>query len=129
MDYRTAICVFFALLMFSGCGTLIHGTEQEVNIQSNPPGASVIIDGVERGQTPVSVELSRKSRHTISVSLFGYNSYQIMVDRKFSAWALLGGPIGILIDDATGGMYKLLPERINAQLQVQGAVSEQTNHD
>ena len=80
------------LLLFSGCGTLIHGTDQKVNIQSNPSGASVVIDGVERGQTPVSVELSRKSRHTISVSLFGYNSYQIMVDRKFSGWALLGGP-------------------------------------
>lgn len=111
-----AVYLCLAIGFLSGCGTIKHGTTQKLVINSSPPGAYVIVDGRDQGQTPISVDLSRKTRHTISVSMFGYRTYQTMLKKKLSGWAVLGGPVGLLIDDATGGMYKLSPDRINVQL-------------
>jgi len=107
----------FFVAVFSGCGTIKNGTSQELMIQSSPPGAMVLVNGKEYGETPVSVNLSRKTRHTsVTVSMPGYESFQTSLDRKLSGWSILGGPIGLLIDDATGGMYKLTPDQLNVQL-------------
>lgn len=111
--------LFFALAMVLcyGCGTIKHGTTQDLMIQSNPPGAMVMVDGIEHGQTPISVNLSRKNRHTVTVRMYGYENFQTSLRRKLSGWSVLGGPIGLLIDDATGGMYHLSPSNLNVQLQ------------
>ena len=102
--------------LFCGCGTIKNGTTQDLMIKSHPAGAEVMVDGVEMGQTPVSVNLSRKSRPTITVRMYGYDNFQTSLERKLSGWAILGGPVGWLIDDATGGMYKLSPDQLNVQL-------------
>ena len=104
------------LTVFYGCGTIKNGTTQDLMISSSPAGAEVMVDGVELGQTPLSVNLSRKDRPTISVRMQGYENFQTSLDRKMSAWTILGGPVGWLIDDATGGMYKLSPDQLNVQL-------------
>lgn len=109
------VCVFAVLL--HGCGTIKNGKTQDLTIQSNPPGALVMIDGIEHGQTPVSVNLSRKDRHTVTVRMQGYQNFQTSLSKKLSGWAVLGGPVGLLIDDATGGMYKLSPDRLNVHLE------------
>lgn len=112
------------VILLSGCGTLKHGSTQQIDISSNPPGATVVVDGTEHGITPVTLELPRRTNHTISVSLAGYQNFQIIVDRKWSKWAigniLLGGPIGLIIDHSTGGMYRLSKSQIVAQLQSSG---------
>ena len=108
--------VFIAMLCLSSCATLINGKTQEVQIISQPPGANVIVDGVDRGQTPVSLDLARKDRHSVSVSMYGYENFHILMKRSLSSWTILGGPIGWLVDDATGGMYNLKPNTINIQL-------------
>ena len=104
----------------TGCGTIMQGTTQKMGINSNPVGAQVTVDGVEAGQTPMTLTLSRKTDHTVSVTLPGYENFQIMIDKKFSKWTvgslLLGGPIGLIIDHSTGGMYRLTPEQLNARL-------------
>ncbi|MEM8486533.1 MAG: PEGA domain-containing protein [Bacteroidota bacterium] len=111
-------------ILISGCGTLKHGGMQNLDISSNPVGAEVTVNGTEYGITPVTVELPRRNNHTISVSLAGYENFQIIVDRKWSKWAigniLLGGPIGLIIDHSTGGMYRLDHSQIVAQLESRG---------
>ena len=119
----SSLCVAVALIV-SGCGTLKHGSTQNVDISSNPLGAKVTVNGTDYGQTPVTVELPRRNNHTISVSLSGYENFQIIVDRKWSKWAIgnlvLGGPIGLIIDHSTGGMYRLEKSQIVAQLESRG---------
>ncbi len=119
----SSLCVCMAILI-SGCGTLKHGGMQNLDISSNPVGAEVTVNGTEFGVTPVTVELPRRNNHTISVSLAGYENFQIIVDRKWSKWAigniLLGGPIGLIIDHSTGGMYRLDQSQIVAQLESRG---------
>ena len=112
------------VVLLSGCGTLKHGSTQNIDISSSPVGAEVVINGSEYGVTPLTIELERRSSHTISVSLAGYQNFQIIVDRKWSKWAigniLLGGPIGLIIDHSTGGMYRLSKSQIVAQLESTG---------
>ena len=103
-------------LLLSSCGTIKHGTSQDLTIHSNPPGALVVVDGVDVGQTPLSVNLKRKNTHTVSVRMNGYERFQTSIARKLSGWSVLGGPVGWLIDDATGGMYLLSPGELNVEL-------------
>ncbi len=128
----STLCVAIAIIL-SGCGTLKHGSTQHLDISSNPGGAKVTVNGTEQGQTPVTVELPRRQNHTISVSLSGYQNFQIIVDRKWSKWAignlLLGGPIGLIIDHSTGGMYRLEKSQIVAQLESRGITDVEVDDD
>ncbi len=122
-----------SVFILSSCGTLKHGSTQNIDISSAPLGAKVTVNGTEHGITPVTVELPRRNNHTISVSLAGYQNFQIIIDRKWSKWAigniLLGGPIGLIIDHSTGGMYKLSKSQIVAQLQSYGITDATVDDD
>ena len=120
-------------IILSGCGTLKHGSTQNLDISSNPVGARITVDGIDRGESPLTVELPRKNNHTISVALAGYQNFQIILDRKWSKWAigniLLGGPIGLIIDHSTGGMYRLDKTQIVAQLESIGITDVKVDDD
>ena len=128
----STLCVVMAIIL-SGCGTLKHGSTQNLDISSNPIGAKVTVDGKDLGQTPMTIELPRKNNHTLSVALAGYQNFQIIIDRKWSKWAigniLLGGPIGLIIDHSTGGMYRLDRTQIVAQLETMGITDVEVDND
>lgn len=118
-----------AVLGLSGCGTIINGSSQLINVSSNPSGASISVDGIRNAQTPAYISLARKSGHALEITLDGYQPFQMQIQRGTSGWVwgniVFGGLIGLVVDASTGGMYKLTPEQISAQLQRDGAeVSE-----
>ncbi len=108
-----------------GCASIIHGTHQDVGISSSPTNASVKIDGVAAGNTPISVKLKRKENHVVSIELPGYQPYETTFTRGVSGWVwgniAIGGLIGLAIDAIDGGMYKLTPEQIHAEIRAQNA--------
>lgn len=117
--------------LVTGCGTIIHGTTQDVSIASSPSGASVVIDGADIGETPITQALERDSQHTIELNLDGYESESIIVNKGTSGWVVgnivFGGLIGLAVDAATGGMYKLTPEQINSSLESGTASVDEEN--
>lgn len=117
---RRSIVAFTIAALLTGCGTIVHGTTQEVGFSSDPSGANVEVDGLDKGSTPVTVELSRKDTHTAKFELDGYEPYELTINRKTSGWVagniIFGGLIGLVVDASTGGMYKLDPEQVQAQL-------------
>jgi PKD repeat protein len=56
----------------SGFGTL--------NIQSNPQGASIVIDGDSIGKTPMAVRNVEIGKHTVILSMSGYNATSIQAE-------------------------------------------------
>lgn len=104
----------------AGCGTIIHGTTQQIAITSVPTGAAVMVDTTAYGDTPVTVELRRKDRHIIRIMLEGYQPFELVTRRSTSGWVwgniIFGGLIGLVVDASTGGMYKLSPEQVEATL-------------
>ena len=76
-----------AILLFiflTGCGTIIHGTTEQVGVTSSPSGATVEIDNTKIGETPLTQELSRKDSHSVKVSMDGYESYEMIINRNTS---------------------------------------------
>lgn len=108
-------------MIVQACGTIINGTTQEVEIKSTPSNASVIINGVNYGSTPLLVNLQRKESHRVSIELDGYQTFETYFIRDTSDWVwgniALGGLIGLIVDASTGGLYKLTPEQIEAELR------------
>ena len=66
--------LLLALAFITGCASLRDGLPQEVVILSFPSEASVYINGVATGITPLEIELPRKLNHEIRLEKAGYNS-------------------------------------------------------
>jgi hypothetical protein len=81
----------------------------------------VTVDGLQHGVTPVVVDLKRNDRHTIRVAMAGYQPFEMDLTRSVSGWVwgnlVFGGLIGLAVDAISGGLYKLSPEQVTAQLQ------------
>ncbi len=114
-----------AILGLAGCASIMHGTTQGISISSAPTGAQVAVNNVEVGTTPVVAELKRKDQHVVQVMLDGYEPFEMALNRSVSGWVwgniVFGGIIGLAVDAATGGLYKLSPEQVRAEMAASGA--------
>ncbi|HEX5436982.1 MAG TPA: PEGA domain-containing protein [Gemmatimonadaceae bacterium] len=114
-----------ALFAVSGCGTIIHGTMQNIGLSSTPTNARVWVDNQALGNTPTIVKLSRKDNHIIRMELAGYQPFEATITRSVSGWVVgnlvFGGLVGLAVDAISGGLYKLTPDQVAGQLAKQSA--------
>lgn len=114
-----------AVALLCGCATIMHGTSQDVGFSSTPTAAKVTVDNNPVGNTPVVAKVSRKGNHIIRMELDGYKPFEATLTRGTSGWVwgnlVFGGIPGLAIDAISGGLYKLTPEQIAAQMARQGA--------
>lgn len=106
-------------LMQSGCATIISGKKQKVAIRSNPSEANVEIDGVQRGKTPLTLELERNKRHQIILTKEGYIEEQRRTKRGFNWWHMFSAfatIVGVIIDFVSGAVYSIKPKEIEVTL-------------
>ena len=124
MKKSLLVLVIGAMLVIAGCASIMHGSLQTINVTSDPVGATVKVDGVEVGTTPVVKDLARKSEHVIVISMEGYEDYEIKIEKAVDGafWGnlLFGGLIGMIIDASSGAMYRLTPEQVYAELENKG---------
>jgi len=121
------ISLFVACVMLAGCATIMNQTTQSIGMSSNPTGATVTVDGAPHGKTPVVARLSRKENHFVKMELEGFEPYETTLTRRVSGWVwgnvAFGGLIGLAIDAISGGLYKLTPDQITAELRTKGHAS------
>ena len=107
-------------LTVTGCGTVVNGNHQDLAITSYPGGATVSVDGVQRGSTPVVVPVSRKHAHVVAVTHDGYHPYEASVVPMVSTWVwgnwMYLGVFGVAVDAWTGGLWDLSQDKVHAQL-------------
>jgi len=110
-----------AMLALAGCATIVHGTTEKVQIDSNPGGAEVQIDDSQHVTTPAAVKLSRGSPHTLVFRKPGYQDDTETLTSSPSGWILGnligGGVIGIAVDSVDGAGRKLSSDNVNATLR------------
>lgn len=113
-------CLAFACLVATSCGTIIHGTTQNIGISSNPSNAKVTIDSQAKGNTPLIADLKRDGDHIVKIELDGYKPFETTLTRNVTGWAwgniLFGGLIGLAVDAISGGLYILTPEQIQGTM-------------
>lgn len=112
----------FALVcFFAGCATVTGGVSDKVSIESEPSGALVKINGVDRGHTPLEVELARKHSHLVELTLPGYAYYDVVVEPRMNGAVygniVAGGVIGMMVDESNGSGNSLYPSEIRAVLE------------
>jgi len=119
MKKLLCLLVIFSIV-FVSCATIMHGTKQEIGFASSPSGAKVSANGEFLGNTPLLKELKRKNHYIIKIELDGYLPYETTMTRHISGWVwgniVFGGLIGLAVDAISGGLYKISPEQVQAEL-------------
>lgn len=72
------LCWVLPVALGVGCRTAM----ETVPIASEPPGATVLIDGTDRGRTPLTVELSKKESHRVELRLPGYRPHHFTITTR-----------------------------------------------
>lgn len=124
MKYKVLPLILAGTLL-SGCSSIVSKSEYVVAINSSPDGAAFTVtnragENVHSGVTPESVVLKASSgyfkgqAYTIVLSKEGYSEQTYTLTSGLDGWywgnILLGGLLGLLVvDPATGAMYKLPP--------------------
>lgn len=136
--YRSSatLMALIAVLLANGCASMRHGRSQVVLVESEPPGARILVGGESAGVTPNFVKLKR--RHgVIMLDRDGFRPEVVEVPRSVAAGegvladVLLGGLLlgvagpwvlaGTLgLDLATGAAWKLRG-RVGATLEPESA--------
>ena len=117
------------ITIFSSCATIVSKSRWPLTVNTNPNGAKVEITDkrgivVYNGNTPATMYLKSgagffaKQSYKVKLSMDGYGEKIIPLECHLNGWyignIILGGIIGFLIvDPATGAMYKLDREFIN----------------
>jgi hypothetical protein len=128
-NFTRASLLALALTSMS-CASIIHGSTQIIDFNSQPAGATITIDGKTYGETPMAIPLKRNGRlsgqpdgktmYAVTISMDGYYPYDIKLKRELDGWffgnIIFGGLIGIIVDAASGSMYKLTPDQVIAQM-------------
>lgn len=124
--------IVLALLLCSGCASIVDGGRPKVTINSNPPGANITVmdaDGstVVTTNTPARVKLVRGKgyfqgeRYTVKFDMPGYYPSEAHIKPQLNPWyfgnILFGGAIGLfIVDPLTGAMWSPHPKTIGRNL-------------
>jgi hypothetical protein len=130
---RVCALAVVAVVGGSGCATIVAKSSQVVTVASVPPSASVSITNragrvVHSGSTPLTVTLKKGAgyfkpeSYKLRFTKDGYQAREITIRGQVSGWyfgnILFGGLIGMIgVDPATGAMYKLQPDTVDAALE------------
>ena len=121
-----------AVLLANGCASMHHGRSQVVLVESEPPGARILVGGEPVGVTPNFVKLKR--RHgVITLDRDGFLPEVIEVPHSAAGWLLGDVGLGMLListgpymlaltlglDLATGAALEL-PDEVTATLEPAG---------
>ena len=114
------VIMLLCIRLSVSCGTIIHGSTQDIDVRTNPDDAEIWIDGARVGKTPTRLTLKRNKAHLLKIVKEGYKDSEIKIDNSMSSWiignVIFGGLIGCGVDLITGGAYDLKPERLDINL-------------
>ena len=102
--------IAFTILVFTSCATILSGTSDEIRFDSDPEGASIMLDGLKLWKTPATVSIKRPGfgNKEITLKLDGYEDRTFMLQKEFNTMAIcnLAGWPGWVIDIITGSVMK-----------------------
>jgi hypothetical protein len=118
---RTGLAAVTAICL-SGCGTMMHGGSQAIDVQSSPSGASIATSPITGTfTTPTVLNLERKNSYVLTFSKSGYTPASFNINHSIGtgtvlADVLLTGLVGVIVDGMTGSWYGLSPEAANVSM-------------
>jgi hypothetical protein len=95
-----------SMAVLTGCATIMSAGPDHIPVSTNPPGASVFVDGVFVGQTPTIVSMDPKlNRGVIHIEAPGFMPINIERYKTIDGWFwanICWGFLPMIVDIATG---------------------------
>jgi hypothetical protein len=120
---KGSLPLLVAVLAMAGCGTIAHGTSQNIACTTTPAGATVKSSDGTTCTTPCTFTLKRKKDEHLTIEREGYETATFSVHSILSASSaaanvlLAGGLVCWGIDIASGGGYRLVPDQVDVELK------------
>ena len=118
-----AVCLCCVLtISLIGCATIFKQKNRTVAFDSDPQGATILINGNRMGTTPMPMNLSNKKPVTVTFRKEGYEDKTYIINTKTgTGWVILdclGGFIPVIIDAVTENWYNLDTNEVKVLLDV-----------
>ena len=120
------------ILLLSGCATLFTGTDDDIRFESDPAGAMVFINGLEKGTTPTTVSVKRSINDVnVALQLDGYETRQFVLEKEFNKASFfnLFNVLFWAVDAVSGSLMKHAPQYYEITLRPNGVVQQSTDVD
>ena len=107
------------IILMSSCATIFTGTKTNIMFNSEPSGATVEMDGLEIGTTPLTYPVKKSFDGIIAFEKDGYQRKSIGLQKSFNAVSIinLGSILGWIIDVATGAVKKFDQKGVKVELK------------
>lgn len=127
MRVRTTALIV-AVLANTGCGTIIKGGKQDIEIRSPAPDAEVTVKSFKGRDVyqgpPGRVSLAREDSYTVTVTAPGYRDRKVTITKSMSGWMFgnvvwilpIFWGIGVAVDAASGGLWTLGDSEVDVPL-------------
>lgn len=103
-----------------GCATVMNGTSQPVEFQSEPAGARVVLANQLTCETPCAFEMKRGSDSKVVFTRDGYQTAEVYIQSRTGGSAfgniIAGGIIGGVVDGSNGASNHLYPDPVFVRL-------------
>jgi len=133
LSLTKALAISGLIIISASCASIVSKTSYPVTVDSTPRDADVTItnrrgEQVFSGKTPAMVRLKsgagffKNAKYAVTISKNGFTSKTVELRATLNGWyfgnIIFGGLIGLLIiDPATGAMYRLNQLDVNETLQ------------
>ncbi|QOY52025.1 PEGA domain-containing protein [Candidatus Sulfurimonas baltica] len=119
MIEKTLVGLALASSMIFASATIISGSNQNVTFNSNPEGATVLIDGVASCSTPCTVSLPKAhAQKNVSFKKDGYEIFTMPMGTSYNGVALLNIIWDFSTTDLiTGAAWNYAPNNYYSELK------------
>ncbi len=119
----------------NGCATITRGSEEALEVKTQPPGADVQLSTGETCTTPCAIKKKRNASFTVNIRKEGFKPVSVNVNHQTAGGGaagmagnlIFGGVIGAGVDAASGATQELVPNPIEIDLETAGGVAEGRN--
>ena len=112
----------------SGCATVMNGTKQPVEFDSDPQGAVITTAQGQTCTTPCAFEMRRGDDSMITFNVAGYQPVAVYVQSRTGGGVagniLAGGIIGGVVDASNGASNHLYPDPVWVRMVPNGQTGE-----
>lgn len=111
---NAVLTLLAAAVLLQGCGTIVHGGDQDLAITTVPSGATALV-GTQECITPCTMRISRASDRINFRK--GKLKREYYFDKSFNLGATVCGNIlwlvpGLIVDFIVGGAYTIKPVNV-----------------
>lgn len=115
MVIRATLAVV-ALVLETGCATMMDRNIKGYSVVTTPPGAQVMVNGMEFGATPALLTVDKQMGLMVRITKPNCPTFDTVVTSQMSPYVwgnlLFGGVFGLLIDLSTKSAYELHPDNL-----------------